>query len=225
MLQVPNYFAYIWQLFPYQIIVETLKSIRIILFSILISVIGSKAFGQTNPILGHFFASEKEGEVILSWEIVAGSTCNGIQIYRSTDALSYNQIGDIPGICGNISFAQDYIFSDVNGVKNKTNYYKLRLGSSGYSPVISVEIIDINLNGYLIRPNPITESSRIYFNNETNSESLINIYDFKGIEVYSSKSQNDYFTIDGIRFNSGIYIFSISVYGKLTKIKGKLVVQ
>ena len=202
-----------------------MKSIRIILLSILISVIGCKAFGQTNPILGHFFASEKEGEVILSWEIVAGSTCNGIQIYRSTDGLSFSQIGDIPGICGNISFAQDYIFTDLNGVKNKTNFYKLRLGSNGYSPVISVEIIDIDKNGYLIRPNPITESSRIYFSNETFTESLISIYDLKGIVVYSNITQNDFFSIDGSHFNSGIYIFSISVSGNLSKIKGKLVIH
>ena len=99
-----------------------MRSIRIILFSIFIYVSTENALGQINPILGHFYASEQNGVVILSWEILAGSTCNGIQIFRSTDDLNFSQINDIPGICGNISFAQDYIYEDIIPVKNKTNF-------------------------------------------------------------------------------------------------------
>ncbi len=202
-----------------------MRSIRIILFSIFIYVSAENALGQINPILGHFYASEQNGVVILSWEIIAGSTCNGIQIFRSTDDLNYVQINDIPGICGNISFAQDYIFEDINAVKNKTNFYKLKLGTSGYSPVISVEIIDINTSGYQIRPNPVRENSKIYFTNETNSESLITIYDFKGAEVYTNRTQNNYFDIDGSLFNSGIYIFTISIPENRSITTGKLVIH
>jgi hypothetical protein len=201
-----------------------LKSIRIILFSIFIFASSERTQGQVNSILGHFYASEENGVVILSWEILTGSTCNGIQIFRSTDDLNYVQINDIPGICGNISFAQDYIYEDSNPVKNKTNFYKLKLGTSGYSPVISVEIIDINKSGYQIRPNPVRENSKIYFTNEMNSESLISIYDFNGAEVYTNMTYNNYFNIDRSLFNSGFYIFSISITGNFPNIRGKLLV-
>ncbi len=202
-----------------------MRSIKIILFSIFIYVSAENALGQINPILGHFYAREQNGVVILSWEILAGSTCNGIQIFRSTDDLNFTQINDIPGICGNISFGQDYIFEDKNAIKNKTNSYKLKLGTNGFSPVISVEIIDINKSGYQIRPNPVRENSKIYFNNETNNESIINIYDFKGAEVYTNMTQNNYFDIDGSLFNSGIYIFSISISENPSKTTGKLVIH
>src|SRR5687768_12462136 len=80
---------------------------------------------QGSPILGKFSLSESNGQVALDWQIVAGSTCNGIQIYRSTDAVQYSQIGNIAGICGSITEAVNYFFTDTTPVKNAINYYYL----------------------------------------------------------------------------------------------------
>jgi len=117
---------------------------RIFLLLLLISQSASVSVAQNHPILGKFSISENNGDVYLSWSIIAGSSCNGIQIYRSIDSINFSQIGDIPGVCGSVDFTQTYDFTDNNPVKNKVNYYRLELGNQDFSQIVSIEIIDIS---------------------------------------------------------------------------------
>ena len=89
-------------------------------------------FAQRHPILGKFYLSENKGTVDLHWSIMEGSTCNGIQIYRSNDSIQFSKIGEISGVCGSISEEQSYTFSDVNPFRNQVNYYRLELGIHGF---------------------------------------------------------------------------------------------
>ena len=184
----------------------------------------SNVFAQHNPILGNFTLFENNGKVYLNWSIVSGSTCNGIQIYRSTDNINYTQIGSIAGVCGNSSTAVSYNFTDTNHEKNKINYYRLELGNNGSSEILSVEIIDIE-SGYQIRPNPIIGKAKIYFDNNTKLQYQLFIYNLNGIQVYYSTTKEDYFELNTETFLSGIYLFTISMEGNLPKAKGKIMVQ
>lgn len=180
---------------------------------------------QSHPILGKLYASEIKGKVYLNWQIIAGSTCNGIQIYRSTDSINFVQIGSIPGLCGNISQPQNYDFIDNNAVKNQINYYRLELGNRGYSQIISLAIVDIKKDGYQIRPNPIITEGKIYFENNNNKAHQILIYDQRGIQVYSNSTKEDFFYLNTKLLSSGIYLFTISNTDMALKVKGKLLVQ
>lgn len=182
------------------------------------------SFAQKSPILGSFSISENKETVFLNWQIVAGSNCNGIQIWRSLDSLYFTQIGFIPGICGNISTPQDFSFTDRNPVKNKINYYRLELGNTGPSEILSIEIIDIE-NGYQIRPNPVSDFAKIYFYNNTNHLFQLTIFNLNGAEILRTETKKDFFELSAQGIPSGIYLFTIGTAGSLPKAKGKIIVQ
>lgn len=186
---------------------------------------GRVAFAQSHPILGKFSISETEGRVFLSWSIIAGSTCNGIQIYRSTDSINFSQIGDIAGVCGSVDFEQPYDLTDNNPVKNKVNYYRLELGNQGFSQTVSIEIIDIESSGFQIRPHPANSEAVIYFDNNTKQEQQLTLYNMNGIAVFTAVTKEDFFQLNTSLLQSGLYLFIISVSGNLPTAQGKLLVQ
>ncbi|MBA2421837.1 MAG: hypothetical protein H0V61_01240 [Chitinophagales bacterium] len=65
-----------------------LKNITLIL-GLLLQMITAHVFAQHNLILGNFSLFQSNGKVYLNWYIVSGSSCNGIQIYRSTDSVMF----------------------------------------------------------------------------------------------------------------------------------------
>ncbi len=182
------------------------------------------ATAQADSILSYFSASENNGTVYLSWQIKSGSTCNGIQIYRSNDSLNFIQIGDFPGICGDISFAQDYNYTDHNPIKNSLNYYRLELGNNGYSQVVSVEVIDIAATGFQVRPNPATTQVEILFDNNNSIKHNLNLYSVTGALVFSTSGKQDYFELDTRALSNGTYLFTISNSANATNLQGKIMV-
>ena len=184
----------------------------------------ANVFAQHNPILDNFNVFKNNGKVFLNWTIISGSTCNGIQIYRSTDGINFMQVGSIAGICGSSSTAVNYNFTDNNPEKNKINYYRLELGNNGSSEILSVKIIDIE-SGYQIRPNPIIGKAKIYFDNNTKLQHQLFIYNLNGFQIFSSTTKEDFFELNTETFLSGIYFFTIETEGNVPKAKDKILVQ
>jgi hypothetical protein len=199
--------------------------IRVFLLLLLISQLASVSVAQNHPILGKFSISENNGDVYLSWSIIAGSSCNGIQIYRSIDSINFSQIGNIPGVCGSVDFIQPFDFTDNDPVKNKVNYYRLELGNQDFSQIVSIEIIDISSNGYQIRPQPATDEVTIYFNNETKQEQYFKLYNLNGIEVFTARTKENFIQFNTAFLQSGLFLFTISVSESQSNVKGKLLVQ
>lgn len=182
------------------------KFIGLVLF---LAFFNGETFSQSHPILENFYLIETNGSVILNWTIKGGSTCNGIQIYRSTDTINYSQVGEIAGVCGNSSSPQPYTYTDDSPEKNKINYYKLQLGQEGFTTIISVEIIDVGNSGNQVRPNPAKDNARIYFKNEKNENSTLFMYGSSGTVVLNENSDTDYFDLDFSGIISGTYVFTI----------------
>ncbi len=183
----------------------------------------SNVFGQDVSILNNFNAFEAEGRVTINWVIKSGSTCNGITIFRSVDEVNFEVIGDIQGVCGNLSQPEPYSFVDVNPVKNAINCYKLELGNYGFSEAVKIEIIDIGNSGYQIRPHPITSTGKIFFSNKQLSSHKITIYNAEGKVVYGSFTEQDFFEVNSVDFSSGLYFFDISNLAGNASITGKIV--
>ncbi len=183
------------------------------------------AQAQADPLLGKFSLSEANGQVAISWQIVAGTTCNGIQIYRSSDAITFSRIGFIAGICGSVSEPVSYSFSDTTPVLNAINYYYLELGGVGSTQVIAIEIIDKGHAGYHIRPHPIQNTGTIYFDAEAGNDYILHIYDPSGKKVFSAKTSDDHFDILTSSFAPGQHVFTISKIGHVAGITGKLMIQ
>lgn len=180
---------------------------------------------QNKAELGNFTISENAGEVYLTWSILAGSTCNGISILRSTDGNSFIEIGNIAGVCGNTSSIENYNFTDINPIKNALNYYRLELGFANFSQILAIEIIHIESSGYQIRPNPSSSYSTIYFENFKQLEHEFVLYNLKGIQMSNSLTKEDFMVVNSTMLPNGMYFFTIAIPGNLPKIKGKLLVE
>ena len=88
-----------------------------------------------------------------------------------------------------------------------------------------MEVIEIENNGYQIRPNPVTDFAKIYFDNNDKHQHQLFIYNLNGILLFSSTTQVAFFEVNFENFHSGIYLFKICTQTNLQKATGKLVIQ
>lgn len=172
--------------------------------------------------LDYFEASNNSGKILLKWSISKGSTCNGITITRSPDSLFFSPIGRIEGVCGDADSPQPYSFVDLNPLKNQKNYYKLELGTSSFSDVIAIELVNKNEEGYQVRPQPLKSQGSIYFDNDDFNNAHLNIYNFNGQLIYQSQTIENHFDINSQEWSAGLLFFSILLDGQ--EIKGKLLI-
>jgi len=184
-----------------------------------------KGISQEQPILGKFLIVKVGNDVYLNWTINAGSICSGIQIERSVDSVEFVTIGNISGTCGSISEAISYDFTDEEPIRNKRNYYRLIFGGTQVSNVISIEIIDIEILGYQIRPHPLVENSLLYFENSRKIVHQVEFYNSNGNIVQRLTTKTDNFEIQRSLFSAGMYYFIISNSFNSSILKGKLLVQ
>lgn len=161
--------------------------------------------------------------VVLSWTMTAGSFCNGIKIYRSESEVGFIEIGQILGVCGDISNDKHYVYSDTDPLKNKVNYYKLEFGSGVFSEVISIVFIDLSENNYTLYPNPIELTSKLYFNNSNGQTVELLIYDLQGNQIYAAETNLDYFDLNLQTAENGKYVFRLVT--KKNIIQGQLLVN
>jgi hypothetical protein len=194
-----------------------LPKILLLIFSMSIKC----SFGQS--ILSDFDIDLNQGKVLLAWTIKSGNICNGIEIYRSTfnDSVGFEIIEEIQGVCGDLSAPVAYTFTDQSPVLNTVNYYKLHLGGQEYSQVLSVEVVQIPSNSYLLRPNPIYGTSDLLFENANNENIELKIYDDFGSIIYKEQTNGNHFILDSNSLSSGLYYFTIENQANKKVINGR----
>ncbi|PKO97870.1 MAG: hypothetical protein CVU14_09065 [Bacteroidetes bacterium HGW-Bacteroidetes-9] len=201
------------------------NTLKYLLTTLLLNIVVIFSFAQDYNILDKFIATESNGKVFLNWVITSGQTCDGINILRSTNNINFIQIGEIPGVCGSSTTPQPYSFVDENPVFNSVNYYYLELGTTGYSEILEVEIIDTRIGGYQIRPNPVIDKAQIYIDNKKSENHELWLYNLSGAHISTLNTNNEYFEFDAANLSSGIYIFAIINLATSSITKGKIVVK
>jgi len=176
----------------------------ILIFSLFFQVLITHA---QNNILDYFYANETEGKVFLQWSISSGETCNGIKITRSADGRVFSVIGEISGVCGEADVPVPYSFLDESPIENAISYYRLELGISNFSEVVSIQIIDKNKDGYQVRPNPIIHTGTIYFDNPNAESWTFSLFKLSGALVQKTKTYSDYIIIKPKERISGTMFF------------------
>ncbi|NQV53757.1 MAG: T9SS type A sorting domain-containing protein [Flavobacteriales bacterium] len=164
---------------------------------------------QADSSLSSFSASVDEGSVLLIWTLEAGSTCNGISVQRSTDLLTFNEIGNIAGICGSDDQPVTYTFSDERPVLNAENHYRLELGQLGYTSTRVVDVSDFSSNKIQIRPNPIAATLVVRIDNARFELLNCSISDLSGKVMDQFSTREDLLNLSASRLPSGIFIFSV----------------
>jgi hypothetical protein len=201
-----------------------MKNNILIFFLFLTHVLStSTCLAQEETILEYFNASKVTDQVFLSWKITSGNTCNGIEIQHSLDSMNFSKVGKIEGICGSQSEGVSYNFTHTEPTYNKKNYYRLILGNNEISTIVSIQIIKIEENNYLIRPNPIKTSSELFFKNNNNQLVTITIYNSMGQALSKQETLEDFILIDSRLLSNGHYYFTLESTGRA--IKGKFVID
>lgn len=195
---------------------------RIVLLSGLSMLCFQAANAQS--ILTRLAASATNGTVSIDWVIGIGNTCNGVVILHSIDSVNFSPVGEIKGVCGSSSYAVSYNFQHTNPIKNRTNYYRLALGGTGFSDLISVVVIEVNA-GYLLFQNPVSNVATIYFSNENKKQYFLSVYNLNGSLISTFQSTESYFQFPVNDFLNGQYLFSIALLNATPDSKGKFIVQ
>ena len=194
---------------------------RTLLLSFLYYISGLTLLAQS-PV-SHFKAEEINENVYLTWTIQQGFTCNGVDILHSLDSVNFTKIGDIEGICGSSATEINYSFTDLFPEKNKLNYYRLSLGGLAYSNIISIRVIDIPANNYLVVPNPVINQSLIYFENSAFATCRLIVYSTLGQIVFEELITEETFLLQKEVLPDGPYSFKIIYDNGKEPISGKFV--
>ena len=173
---------------------------------LLFLLIGQTSLGQEHPIIAFFTAQSSNDQVLLTWNIIGGNNCNGIDIFHSANGVDYDQIGNIPGICGALDEDEPYRFVHEDPAPNQVNYYKLLLGGQGYTTPLLFTFYQTGKDGFTFFPNPSTDNIQLYISDDFQNTS-IEIIDMNGKVVYDSEQQSGRLRdISLIDLESGTYI-------------------
>lgn len=176
-----------------------------------------------STILKAFSGFQQSSSIQLSFTIAGGNTCLGIDIQRSVDSIQFTTIGSIAGICGSNDKDENYTYKDEAPMVNQPNYYRLVLGQLGNSDFISVPYLDYS-EGLVIFPNPVTESTLVYFANEKNESSTVKIFDAGGILQFSAVTNLSFISLGSNNLAAGIYLAVLEQEGHIRYGK-KIIVQ
>jgi hypothetical protein len=196
--------------------------LKFLFLAVLMGAFSIVSPAQDNAELEQFSVYEVNGKAYLYWVITAGTSCNGIAVERSETNAGFQEIYDIPGVCGSVSSLQAYDFTDQSPVFNKPSYYRLRLGNGGYSPTAMITIFSVSDEGYIVRPNPVNNISRIYFENKKGEEKTWQLFSSSGTQILQESTRENNFSIPIQNLSSGVYLFTIR--GPASVITGRFVI-
>ena len=179
-------------------------------FFFVLFIFSAPLSAQNEDAIEYLNASEFNGKVLLSWSIMQGNTCNGIQVLHSTDSINFSQISSIEGICGSTQQSISYSFTDLSPEKNANNYYRLQLGGLGFSWIVSVEVIDFGMNTSIVRPNPLSKTSELLFDNEANFEVFISVYSSSGVLVNMQSTVSEQILLEKSKYTAGLYHYVLT---------------
>jgi hypothetical protein len=144
----------------------------------------------------------------LSFSLIPGFTCSGINIERSNDSIHYTSIGKIEGTCGNLNTSVSYTFDDLAPKENVANYYRLQLGTTG-NPTAPIKFVYLvyNKDGFTVLQD--AGSIKIYLTQGNNSRFAALLYNLQGQAVYQSLLSNNYLQISKTGLVRGLYVLII----------------
>ena len=189
---------------------------KMLVFFLLLSA-GMQA--QEHPIISFFTARTVSDNVLLTWNIVGGNNCNGIEIEHSADGQNFQIVGNIPGICGEQAEDEPYTFLHEKPVENHVNYYRLKLGGQGFTTPLAHNFYKVGEDGFTFFPNPSQENIQIYISDQY-PDAQLEIIDMNGKVVFDGQVQAGVLEdVSLLGLNSGNYIIRLRNENKLISSK------
>lgn len=161
---------------------------------------------DVHPIVKDFFAEQRNETVYLQWTIKEGQTCNDIYIERSENNINFERIGLIAGVCGSSDADVIYSYTDSIPVPNQINYYRLEMGTQGFTTVLSINPHITGQKPFRILGNPVKEKLKIIF--DSAGPKILTILDISGDQVMSKEFSGKEVTVDTRELPPGVYLFN-----------------
>ena len=159
---------------------------RSVLPVVMLSAFAAQA--QEHPYLSRFELFEQQAAVRMEWTMVAGSTCNGIEVWRGTDPDALQLIGRIYGLCGNITSPVDYSFTDASPIEFTTLYYQLVLGTAGPSSIQHIVFFQVLTSEIRIVPNATGDGVDVVLAIALNADVELRCWAADGRLVYAASA-------------------------------------
>ena len=173
---------------------------------------------STIPVeLTSFTANVVGSSVVLNWTTATEVNNQGFEIERSSDGVSFNNIGFVPGF-GTTTEPKSYSYTDQS-VNTGLYYYRLKQidydGSFTYSNVAEVEVsLPTEFSLEQNYPNPFNPSTSIQFSLPVDAQVTIGVYNLVGEKVAEVSNGNfaagsHRVNFDAASMTSGIYFYQI----------------
>lgn len=146
------------------------------------------ASAQEHPFLADHQLTELEGGIRIDWTILGGSTCDGQEVERSNDGLSFSAVHRIDGPCGDPFIPRSYGWFDPAPPEFSTVFYRVKLGFDGYSSVKSVRFDQLVISDQLFFPNPANDQATLVLNLPASSRVDLQVFDAEGRLVIERKN-------------------------------------
>lgn len=171
----------------------------------------SAAFAMLPVELLHFTAAAKGHEVQLHWATATEQNNAGFQVQRSSDALRFEAIAEVPGV-GNSMQVVEYDALDRSPLPG-TSYYRLLQtdfdGTTSYSDVVSVTIAKSELLAY---PNPADD--RLWITGTSSGDDVV-LMDAMGRTLRTVPANDALFSLDLSDLPAGRYVIRVAGAGGL----------
>lgn len=181
-----------------------------------------------NPLpigLEHFSCNLLDHKLVeLTWTTATEINNHYFTVERSSDAISYDAIGTVPG-AGNSTQVLHYSFKD-NSPQRQISYYRLKQtdfdGTSRYSEICSVN--NTSDMGVMIYPNPANTVLVVDCSDSRIHPDAVTIRDLYGKEISVAYTMLDTkITLDVTKLATGIYFVEV-VTGN-SKVTNKVTIQ
>ena len=163
-----------------------------------------------------FTAKCNDEKIELSWSTASETNNDYFTVEKSLDGIYFEEIAQING-AGNSSTIQYYMFIDNElPPATATIYYRLKQtdfdGNFSYYDIVAVNC-ESRMSDFSIKPNPAKDVLIVTFNQTSDSDAIIKIYDLRSKLVYSKRFKTTKGTnninLDVEKFSKGTYFLHL----------------
>lgn len=174
------------------------------------------AIAQEHPYIASYTLTEFDGSIRIAWVIQSGSTCNGQDVERSTDGVTFTKVHRIEGICGDPSVAVPFNWFDQAPPEFSTIYYRIKLGLDGYTSIKSVVFDQLTTSEQRFFPSPMGGEATLVLHIGSVATFDLRIWNSGGDLVYERLAVNG----PSVRISmpdeaAGVYLYQAESDGRL----------
>lgn len=184
------------------------KSMRLGLFCLIVCYSFFGGINAQHPILASFVLVQVDNTVQLTFGVLGGASCNGVEWERAGEDLVFETVGAISGVCGGSEFTEYYSLIDEDPIEGEMSYYRLVLGSQGRSSRVSFQFIPLD-DGVKVYPNPAQKEVNVRFSNPSQKNAQLVLRNLQGQKLLELRGNSDQWNFDVDLLPEGMYILAV----------------